>query len=161
MFAHAMNKSTNGMSNQLLIEICLQVLGRSQAKRNISPVQKFEKACVSNLMVFLIKDTEQHPCPSLDIKCHTNHVHKAYAVNILVFDPGNVYSYESSQSLQPEQGLDLANLFFLNKWNCFRKPVFKPSLERYSININITKKHQIKSVMYACVHTVRNHTYKT
>lgn len=58
MFAHAMNKSTNGMSNQLLIEICLQVLGRSQAKRNISPVQKFEKACVSNLMVFLIKDTE-------------------------------------------------------------------------------------------------------
>jgi len=54
--------------------------------------------CV-NLKFFQIKDTEQHPCPSLDTKYHTNHVHKAYAVNILVVDPGSVYSYESSQSL--------------------------------------------------------------
>lgn len=81
------------MNDQLLIEICLQVLGRLQVKQNISPEHKLEKVCVSN------QYSLNQRCPSLDIKSHTNHVHKAYAVNILVFDPANVYSYESSWSL--------------------------------------------------------------
>lgn len=55
MFAHAMNKSPNGMNDQLLIEICLPVLGRLQVKQNISPEQKFEKVCVSNQYSFKSK----------------------------------------------------------------------------------------------------------